>query len=200
MTRDIGQATSLAADCSRRPSRRTFLALSGALLTTLPAGTAAARAIVPPAPPAPRTKTLGFLHRHTGEEVKATYWTNGDYLGDGVAEIAHLLRDWRTEEVAPINVKLLDFLFDIRTSLQSDAPFHVVSGYRSPKTNAMLASKSKRVAKNSLHMQGMAVDVKLPGRKLSAVRSVARQLRRGGVGYYPRSGFLHLDVGPVRAW
>ncbi|MCG8692933.1 MAG: DUF882 domain-containing protein, partial [Minwuiales bacterium] len=102
MTRDIGQATSLAADCSRRPSRRTFLALSGALLTTLPAGTAAARAIVPPAPPAPRTKTLGFLHRHTGEEVKATYWTNGDYLGDGVAEIAHLLRDWRTEEVAPI--------------------------------------------------------------------------------------------------
>jgi uncharacterized protein YcbK (DUF882 family) len=145
-------------------------------------------------------RTLGFHNMNTGETLTTTYWADGDYVPESLARIDEVLRDYRTGDVAPIDRRLLDLLHALRGSLESDADFHVVSGYRSPKTNEMLAKNSSAVAKKSLHMKGMAVDLRLPGRKLAAVRRAAVKLQRGGVGYYPKPGFVHLDVGSVRYW
>ena len=176
----------------RRPDRRAFLALGGAVLAGLsPTAVSAHRA-------APRA--LSLYHLHTAEWVKTVYWADGRYLTDGLDEIERFLRDWRTEEVSPVDVRLLDLMHDLRGAVGSKKPLHVVSGYRSPATNEMLAKRGKRVARNSLHMQGRAADLLLPGRDLASLRQAAVQLRRGGVGYYPKSGFIHLDVGAVRYW
>lgn len=146
------------------------------------------------------TRTLSFLHLHTGERLDATYWADGAYQSDELATIDHLLRDFRTDDVKPIDPDLLDRLFDLRRTLRSSAPFEVVSGYRSPATNAALRRKSRAVAKNSFHMYGKAIDVRLPGRAVSQLRHAALRQGIGGVGYYPKSGFVHLDMGPLRRW
>ena len=148
----------------------------------------------------PAQRELGFHNLHTGEKLKAVYWAEGRYLDGPLSEIDWLLRDFRTGEVKPIDRGLLDLLFAVRRELDSDATYEVVSGYRSPATNRMLARQGRRVARRSLHMEGLAVDVNLPGRRLDSIRRVAMALKRGGVGYYPRNGFVHLDVGRVRAW
>jgi uncharacterized protein YcbK (DUF882 family) len=175
-------------------SRRRLLTAGSATLlaTCLPA---AAKAV-----PQPAAKSLEFLHLHTGERLRTTYWHGGVYDRTARAEINQVLRDFRTGDVAPIDPKLLDLLYALRRKLDTTAPFHVISGYRSPKTNAMLASNSGGVAKKSLHMQGMAIDIRLPGRELDEVRRAARALQRGGVGFYPRSDFVHVDTGRVRFW
>lgn len=173
--------------------RRLLKVGAAALLTTcLPA---AAQAVTRPA-----AKSLEFLHLHTGERLRTTYWHDGVYDPGARAEINEVLRDFRTGDVAPIDPKLLDLLHALRRKLDTNAPFHVISGYRSPKTNAMLSANSAGVAKKSLHMQGKAIDIRLPGRRLDDVRRAARALQRGGVGFYPKSDFVHVDTGRVRFW
>lgn len=148
----------------------------------------------------PTAKSLNFLNLHTGERLQATYWKDGHYIDGACAEIDKVLRDFRTDEITPIDRSLLDLLHALHRHLDADAPYHVISGYRSRRTNATLAANSGGVAKKSLHMRGMAIDIRLPGRELADVRRAARAMKRGGVGYYPASDFVHLDVGRVRFW
>lgn len=145
-------------------------------------------------------RQLGFYNLHTGESLSAFYWAEGHYIADGLAEIDHALRDFRTGDVHPIDPYLLDLVHGLRLTMEYDGPVHVVSGYRSPRTNAMLAQRSGKVAKNSYHVKGMAIDLRLPGRQLEDLRDTAMRLAGGGVGFYPESEFVHMDTGPVRAW
>lgn len=145
-------------------------------------------------------RALGFYNTHTGERVSATYWEHGRYLPDALDEINHVLRDHRNGVVAPVSPKLLDLLHRLNGLLDSQQPMHVISGYRSPESNAMLARRSGGVAKHSLHMDGKAIDIRVPGRQLKVVRHAALGLQGGGVGYYPGSDFVHMDIGRVRQW
>ncbi|MGD2062875.1 MAG: DUF882 domain-containing protein [Nitrospirota bacterium] len=150
--------------------------------------------------PTTRERSLTLYNIHTGESLTAAYWRDGDYLPDARQAIDHLLRDYRTGDVEAIHPALLDLLFAIHRRLDSGAPIHVISGYRSPATNEALRRDGHGVARHSLHMEGLAVDFALPDRDLKAMRRTAVDLRGGGVGYYPASGFLHVDVGRVRYW
>jgi uncharacterized protein YcbK (DUF882 family) len=145
-------------------------------------------------------RRLSFANLHTGENLTAVYWSNGAYQRNAVAEINQLLRDFRTGDVHPMDLRLLDLLHLLQRKVKSQSPFQVISGYRSPATNAKLASASSGVARRSYHMKGMAIDVALEDRKLSSLRDAAVALKAGGVGYYPKPGFIHVDVGPVRRW
>jgi uncharacterized protein YcbK (DUF882 family) len=148
----------------------------------------------------PVARQLKFYNVHTGESLTASYWEKGHYVSGGLAEIDYMLRDYRTGDVHPMDPYLLDLVHSLRLAMDYDAPVHVISGYRSPKTNAMLAQRSDKVAKNSYHVKGMAIDLRLPGRRLEDVRDAATRLGGGGVGFYPESQFVHMDTGPVRAW
>jgi uncharacterized protein YcbK (DUF882 family) len=145
-------------------------------------------------------KSLSFQSLHTGENLKVTYWAQGTYLPDSCKQIDYLLRDWRTDDIRLIDRRLFDLLYDLRRMLGTTQPFQVISGYRSPKTNATLAARSRGVAKRSLHLKGKAIDVSLADRDLRHLRKAALALKAGGVGYYPRTGFVHLDTGRVRRW
>lgn len=145
-------------------------------------------------------RRLSFHNLHTGENLSATYWADGAYVAEELSAVDRILRDFRTGEVRPIERGLLELLHALAGRMEATAPFHVISGYRSPKTNAVLAAASSGVAKKSLHTRGMAIDVRLPGRRLADLRWAAIALGRGGVGYYPGSDFVHVDVGRVRAW
>ncbi|TKB45116.1 DUF882 domain-containing protein [Thalassotalea mangrovi] len=145
-------------------------------------------------------KALKFYNRHTQERVQGVFWQNGQYNKQVLASFDHHLRDHRQQEVAALDPKLFDFIHAICEQLGIDKEIHIISGYRSPKTNAMLASKSTGVAKKSYHMRGMAIDFAIPGVDLALLRDTAKALRLGGVGYYPESGFIHLDTGRVRSW
>lgn len=149
---------------------------------------------------APLEKTLSFYNTHTGETLKTTFWADGLYIPGAITEINHILRDHRSGQSAQMDLELFDLLYAIRSGMGSNEAFHVISGYRSPQTNAKLASHSSGVAKKSLHMQGKAIDINLPGRNLSDLRKIAMAMKQGGVGYYPESNFVHVDVGRVRSW
>jgi uncharacterized protein YcbK (DUF882 family) len=180
---------------------RRQLLLFGAALTVgalLPRGARAALRSPGPAERGPRE--LRFLNLHTGESLDAVYFEAGRYLPDALAEVDHVLRDHRTGEVHAIEPRLLDLLHRLSRALDTHAPYHVISGYRSPATNAMLHAASPNVAAKSLHMQGWAIDVRVPGRELAELHRAALALRSGGVGYYPASDFVHVDVGRVRTW
>jgi uncharacterized protein YcbK (DUF882 family) len=146
------------------------------------------------------TRKLAFYNIHTKEFVETCYYTGGEYQASGLARINHVLRDHRTGDISPMNTQLLDTLFDIRCKLDGCGTFSVISGYRSPATNAMLRRVTTGVAKNSYHMQGKAIDIRLRGCPTDKLRDLCLQTRAGGVGYYPKSNFVHLDVGPVRSW
>jgi uncharacterized protein YcbK (DUF882 family) len=182
---------------NRDPSRRTFFKL-GAI--------AAATAILPRAAfgsgarMSVAEKSLAFYNTHTGEKLKAIYWAEGEYFPDSLREINHILRDPRNNEVHDIDTQLLDLLFAIRQEIDTSQPFHVISGYRSVETNAFLRAHSTGVAENSLHLVGKAIDIRSPGRDLRNLQKVATALKAGGVGYYPKSDFVHVDVGRVRYW
>lgn len=177
--------------------RRTLLrAAVGGVMTVAAAPVLAATA----SRSLPDHRTLSFRHLHTGERLSVPYWEHGRYSTDALKAIDHLLRDFRTGDKTTMDVGLLEFLYRLRDGLGTDQPFEIISGYRSPKTNARLAAKSRGVAKRSYHMMGMAIDIRLPGRRLREVRRAALDLRLGGVGYYSRSGFVHLDTGRVRFW
>jgi len=169
----------------------------------LKAGVAAAAAMSLPtawAAAAKAPRSLAFRHLHTGEELSITYFDQGAYDDVALAAINHLLRDFRTGDVYPIRRALLDQLALVHRTIGSDAPFQIISGYRSPATNGMLHRTSGGVASRSLHMDGMAIDVRLADTKTRHLRDAAARLRLGGVGYYASSDFVHLDVGRPRQW
>ncbi len=141
------------------------------------------------------------LHNiHTQEKLEAVYFEKGEYVPDAVQALDKVLRDYRTGDVYSMHPELFDTLSTLAQKTGSKSHFQVISGYRSPKTNAMLHERSGQVAKRSLHMDGKAMDVYLEDVALDRLRGAALDLKRGGVGYYPVSNFVHLDVGPVRRW
>lgn len=148
----------------------------------------------------PEHHVLRFYNLHTGESLKAGYRSNGKLVYRAVDRISHILRDHRTGEIKPIDPNLLDQLHCIVTQMKSHAPINIISGYRSPRTNAALRRISPGVANDSLHMEGRAIDIRIPGHATRAIYRTAVKLEAGGVGYYPNSNFVHLDTGPVRAW
>ena len=145
-------------------------------------------------------RALTMRNLHTGEKLTRTYWVDGEYLAEPLADINHLLRDHRSNQSHPMDPQLLDLLHQLQHKVGSNKPFEIISGYRSPQTNAKLRGTSKGVAKRSLHMLGKAIDIRLPGQDLATLRQAALSLKAGGVGYYPKSDFLHLDTGRVRHW
>jgi uncharacterized protein YcbK (DUF882 family) len=149
---------------------------------------------------APVERKLAFHDLHTGESFSAVYRVGGRYVPEAIAEMEHLLRDFRTGEQTSFDRRLFDLLHRLQHTVGRGRPYQVISGYRSPKTNAMLAARSGGVAKRSYHMKGMAIDVRVRGVSTRELREAALKLRKGGVGYYPKSDFVHLDVGPVRHW
>ncbi|HLH76077.1 MAG TPA: YcbK family protein [Candidatus Binataceae bacterium] len=189
-----GKRTALASELSRRR----LLAIGGTLAgwALMPQGRALAALQVA----LPRTRELRFYNLHTGERLSAVYCERGGYIKAALAEINYILRDFRANQVKPIDPRLLDLLYGLNRRLDTRQPFAVISGYRSPATNAMLAARSEGVAVHSLHMVGQAIDIRVPGRGLSELRRAATSLKLGGVGYYPASDFVHVDVGRVRYW
>jgi uncharacterized protein YcbK (DUF882 family) len=175
-------------------ARRAFLRTSGAALLTLAAPNLVSAAT------APKLRRLKLHNIHTGEKLAADYCVNGTYEPQAMSAINKILRDFRTGDVHAIDPKLIDLLSDMNMQMESDAAFEVISGYRSPKTNGMLHNKSSGVASRSLHMDGIAIDVRLPGSQLAKLHQCALKQAKGGVGYYPTSNFVHVDVGRVRRW
>lgn len=147
-----------------------------------------------------RERTLSFYNLHTGESLKTTFCVGHQFLADSLKDVNHLLRDHRTGDVCEVSPNLLVLLHDLQKLLGNRSPLHVISGYRSPATNKRLSQHSDGVAKKSLHMQGKAVDIRLPGTQLDKLHQGAVALKRGGVGLYSQSDFVHLDVGRVRYW
>lgn len=179
-------------------TRRRFLGLGAA---------AAAAALIPvdafAGPSAAPDRTLAFFNTHTGERLSATYCHAGAYVAESLKEIDFILRDFRANEVKPIDPKLLDLLHTLGGRLDASEPFHIISGYRSPHTNSMLRARggtSSGVASGSLHLVGKAIDIRVPGVRLAHVRDAAKSVRLGGVGFYPGSDFVHVDTGRVRYW
>lgn len=149
---------------------------------------------------ATETRFLRFDNLHTSEKLSVEYFVAGRYLDDGLSAINHVLRDFRTNDIGTIDPALLDLLHALTISTGSQRPFQVISGYRSPATNQALRQRSNGVASGSLHLRGQAIDIRMPGLPLTALRDAALSMRAGGVGYYADSNFVHVDTGRVRAW
>lgn len=145
-------------------------------------------------------RRLRLTNWRTEENVDAVYWADGSYIDDALAAFDHILRDWRTDDVIRMDPAIIDILSKVHERLDCTEPFEIVSGYRSPKTNATLRRRIRGVARNSYHMRGMAVDVALKSRSVRQMARAGLALQRGGVGVYTRSSFVHLDSGPVRDW
>jgi len=146
------------------------------------------------------TRALAFHNMHTDEKLRVTFWKDGIYDKPAQHKINHIMRDHYSGDVHTIDVRLMDLLYDLQHRMHNFNTIEIVSGYRSPKTNLMLASLTDGVAKHSFHTKGMAIDLRIPDASLLRVHDEALAMRRGGVGYYPDSQFVHLDVGPVRWW
>lgn len=185
----------------RSNSRRHFLGGLGGIIAAGLAQPATASLTAP----ADRTilgppRALTFDNIHTGERAQIEYWADGRYLSDGLSAVNAILRDYRNGEVHAIEPRLLDLLHRLRTTIGSGSPFQVISGYRSPATNAMLRATGHGAASKSLHMKGWAIDIRLADCELTHLRDAALGMRGGGVGFYPLDNFVHVDVGPVRRW
>lgn len=168
-----------------------------ASLVCLNPAPALARSVLNSAP----ERSLSLLNTHTGERLKeVVYWERGRYLDDALQNIDYVLRDHRTDDIHPIDPITLDLMATISRKLNAKRPFEIISGYRSPQTNQALRSKSSGVARKSYHTLGRAIDLRLPGVPLKTVHKAALNLRMGGVGYYPKSDFVHIDSGKVRSW
>jgi uncharacterized protein YcbK (DUF882 family) len=181
----------------RQLDRRQLLKL-GAIVTVAglfahPLAAKAGRMLLP-------SREISLFNTHTGEKLSVEYCAEGEYHGEALQEINHILRDFRTGEVMPIDPRLLNLLTAITNQVKPGACIHVISGYRSPATNLSLAGPNGGVAKNSLHIAGKAIDIRIPGCELTTLRRIALGLRSGGVGYYAKSDFVHVDTGRVRFW
>ena len=173
-------------------NRRTFL---GAAVAA-----AATAAIVPTRAVSFAPRSVKLYNVHTGEWLRTVYWADGHYIREAVRDINWILRDHWTDEIRPMNAGVIDIMEMLRNRLDTSEPFLVVCGYRSAETNHRLAMHSRGVAKNSYHIKGMAIDLRTEGRSVQQLRDAALSLQAGGVGYYPRSEFVHVDCGPVRRW
>jgi len=158
----------------------------------------------PPQAPVARStgygRSLAVYNVHTGESLNTTYWEGGEYIPGALHEVNYLFRDFRANETRDIDPRLLDVLYDLRLLTESAKPINLVSGYRSYATNAMLAAQSEGVARHSMHIEGKASDIHIPGVELRDLHQAALSLGAGGVGYYPQSNFVHVDTGRVRHW
>lgn len=148
-----------------------------------------------------RERHLSFHNANTGESIRQVYWTPREgYIRESLKEINWVLRDHHNDQAKPFDYNVLDQLYALQLQLRLRSPLHIISAYRSPVTNRQLSRRSRGVARNSYHMQAMALDVRLPDGRVSDLYKAARSLGAGGVGYYPRSNFVHIDSGPVRYW
>lgn len=145
-------------------------------------------------------RRLHFYSGRTGERMNIIYWIDGTYIPESLAEINHFFRDWRNNAVHPIDTRTVDFLAATHNLLRVNEPYMLLSGFRSPQTNAMLRARSRNVADNSLHLRGQAADVRLQSRSVAQIARAAQSCNAGGVGRYSRSNFVHLDSGANRSW
>ncbi|MFY9320417.1 YcbK family protein [Lentibacter algarum] len=145
-------------------------------------------------------RRIKMYSARTGEKIDMIYWVEGDYIKDAVQEVNHFMRDWRTGDVKNMDLRTIDIMAASLNLLDVSEPYMLLSGYRSPKTNAMLRSRSTGVAKNSLHLKGQAADLRLSSRSVSQIGRAAASCAAGGVGRYSGSNFVHMDCGPVRTW
>ena len=145
-------------------------------------------------------RRIRMVSPRTGEKIDTIYWIEGEYIPEAVQEIAVFMRDWRINEAKAIDTRTIDIMAASHNLLETTEPYTLLSGYRSPATNAMLRSRSRGVAKNSRHMLGQAADLRLKSRSVSQMSRAAQSCQSGGVGKYSRSNFVHMDCGPVRLW
>jgi uncharacterized protein YcbK (DUF882 family) len=178
-----------------RATRRGFLLHAGVAMVAVGA---ASRVRAADGDAVPRS--LSFVHTHTGEQLSATYFRDGVYVQPVLVRLNVLLRDFRTDSVHPVDPQLFDVLHQLQRLAASTEAFHIISAYRSPLTNARLHARSSGVAEHSLHMDGRAIDIRLPGVATHRLAVLARQLGQGGVGFYRVSDFVHVDTGRVRSW
>ncbi|MGB5616169.1 MAG: DUF882 domain-containing protein [Desulfobacterales bacterium] len=148
----------------------------------------------------PQDRSLNLYNPVTEETLTTTYWFNGQYVPEALEKIDYIMRDHRTDEVKSIDLGLINLLHTIKIHIELDEPFHIVSGYRCRKSNELLRKSGRNAARNSYHLKGQAADIRLPDGHLASLRKVATVIKGGGVGYYPRDNFVHVDVGPVRYW
>lgn len=148
----------------------------------------------------PEERNLSLLNLHTGESISSTFVADGIFQHDSLNDLNHILRDHRTDQSYEMDRQLLSLLHELQQTFASHEPIHVISAYRSPKTNEMLSKKSGKVAKKSYHMRGQAIDIRIPGIDIKDLHKAALGMQAGGVGLYTRSNFVHLDVGRVRRW
>lgn len=182
--------------------RRSFLKTSAVLASALsvPAFSRAATAARTEPLAAPHERTLRLYNTHTGESLRSIFWAEGEFVPEALVDINKLLRDHRSNTIAPIDPQLLLLLDKVSARFGSRQLLHVISGYRSPETNQMLAAHSDGVARHSMHLEGKAIDVRMPGHDLRSLHRAAMAAKGGGVGYYPESQFVHLDTGRPRHW
>ncbi len=145
-------------------------------------------------------RRLKMYNGRTGESLNTIYWIDGKYIGDALSEISHFMRDWRNNQVKTIDARALDIMSASHNLLDTTEPYMLISGYRSPETNAMLRRRSSGVAKNSRHLRGQAADLRLQSRSVAQMFRAAAACKAGGVGRYTSSNFVHMDCGPVRSW
>ena len=176
-------------------TRRYFLGLG-----LVVAGTVLAPGAISAVEAAALPRRLAFYHTHTGESLTATYWDKGRYVPGALSHIDYILRDFVNDERRIIDRKLLDLLVELHRRTRSQAPFEIISAYRSPSTNAMLRARSDGVAQNSYHIKAKAIDIRLRDVPLRRLHATALAMKRGGVGMYTASNFVHVDTGPVRYW
>lgn len=174
--------------------RRSFFKSSAALASVI-----AVPGLAKAAQPAQGERVLRLYNTHTGESVKSVFWAEGQFIPDALQDINKLLRDHRNNRIAPIDPKLLVLLNELGSKF-GNTQVHIISGYRSPESNAKLAARSNGVARHSMHMDGKAIDIRVPGKSLVHVHKAAMAIRGGGVGYYADSQFVHMDTGRVRYW
>lgn len=187
-------------------NRRNFLHAAGgavfnaALLGGIGANILLPANATPPARTPAQARQLSFVNTHTGDTFSAAYWENGAYVPEAMSAVNNVMRDHRSGEVHAIDPRLLDQLHTLKGLVEASAPFQIISGYRSPVTNAALHEQSSGVATRSLHMEGRAIDIRVGGVQLPRLRDAALGMSAGGVGYYEASDFIHVDTGRVRRW
>lgn len=184
------------ADAAVFTRRTLLLGLAGTALVS----TAGVSTFGLPAEAATPGRTLRFLRYHSGERLTARYFTDGHYRDDVLQEINKLCRDLREKEQTAMDVHLIDYVYAVARAVDPNAVVEIISAYRTPKTNGWLRAKSSNVAKKSKHMEGRAMDIRIHGHEPEKVAEIARDMKRGGVGLYDSSGFVHLDTGKPRFW
>ncbi len=170
------------------------LTVAGAALSFAPVALAAL-------PAQNGARSLSFMHTHTREKLRIVYAVGDTYVPEALKKLNHLLRDHHSGQIGRMDPKIFDLLYRLKQTLGTDSSFQIISGFRCPTTNAKLRRKGGGgVAKQSLHMEGRALDIRLSDVSLADLRDAAKASRRGGVGFYPKDGFVHVDTGTVRSW